>query len=205
MRHSRFLHRALAHPPGGPVHRRASACTRSADSEPGTRPTAHRSSGELAPRPTRRGLSDVDPAAPVLTGLGIAVCLFTLVSDPGTPRLHWLVLGSLLLAAGALARLPNAAGRSLAALVAVALLPALLLIALVVWLSGPGPVLVRQDRRGADGRPYPALQFRTTAGSPAPEARTTRVGQLLRALRLDELPALLDIARGGSPVRLGWR
>ncbi|MGY2083187.1 sugar transferase [Blastococcus sp. SYSU DS0539] len=203
MSHSRFLNRALAHPPGGPVRRRAGASTRSAGGEPTVRSTAHQEGGAGAPHAARRGPSEVDLVSAALAALGIAVGLFALASAPGTSEPPGLLLGALLLVGGVLARVPHTACRLLAALVSVVLMPALLLIALAVRLSGPGPVLVRQDRRGADGRPYPALQFRTTAGSPAPEGRTTQVGRLLRAVGLDELPTLFDIARGGSLTHLG--
>ncbi|MGY1709501.1 sugar transferase [Geodermatophilus sp. SYSU D00758] len=100
----------------------------------------------------------------------------------------------------------STAERLLAAFVATLLLPVLLLIGLAVRVTSRGPVLVRQLRHGSGGRPLRALRFRTTvAGSGTGRrasggARTTRVGRLLRRLSLDELPRLLDVARGEMPL-----
>ncbi|GEM_PF-312082 len=83
--------------------------------------------------------------------------------------------------------------------------PLLALIAAVVKLTSRGPAIYRQVRAGRDGRPFRMLKFRTmtdgadTAGSlvtgPA-DPRVTRVGALLRASKLDELPQLWNIVRG---------
>ncbi len=83
--------------------------------------------------------------------------------------------------------------------------PLFLFIALAIKLDSPGPVFFRQERLGQDGNPFQILKFRTMV----PEAeqngpqwasendfRITKVGQLLRKLRLDELPQLLNILRG---------
>ncbi|MGA2434317.1 MAG: sugar transferase [Bryobacteraceae bacterium] len=90
-----------------------------------------------------------------------------------------------------------------------ALCPALLLIALVVRLSSPGPVLFRQSRLGRGGRPFTLLKFRTMRdGAPdlrnvdgsaytgAGDARVTPVGRILRAASLDELPQLFCVLAG---------
>ena len=82
-----------------------------------------------------------------------------------------------------------------------------LLAALVVLLSG-WPILYRQVRVGRDGRPFILLKFRTmrrgSAGGPQitsrGDARVTRVGRMLRATKLDELPQLFNILRGDMSV-----
>ncbi len=83
-----------------------------------------------------------------------------------------------------------------------ALAPILAAAALAVALDGPGPVLFRQRRLGLGGRPFTILKFRTmTEGDPEAETRRddpriTRVGAVLRAWRIDELPQLVNVLRG---------
>ena len=80
------------------------------------------------------------------------------------------------------------------------------LIALAVKLDSPGPVLFRQQRLGLGGREFEMLKFRsmcvnaehTGSGvySEKGDARVTKVGRILRATSLDELPQLVNILRG---------
>jgi exopolysaccharide biosynthesis polyprenyl glycosylphosphotransferase len=71
--------------------------------------------------------------------------------------------------------------------------PLMLLIAAVIRVSSPGPVLFRQVRLGLYGQPFTLLKFRSMrAGS----SEITRVGRLLRVTHLDELPQLLNVLRG---------
>jgi lipopolysaccharide/colanic/teichoic acid biosynthesis glycosyltransferase len=79
-------------------------------------------------------------------------------------------------------------------------------IALAIWLDSGRPIFFRQVRRGRAGREFVMFKFRTmvpdaeretgpkwsTAGDP----RITRTGRLLRKLRLDELPNLVNVLRG---------
>ena len=77
--------------------------------------------------------------------------------------------------------------------------------ALLIWLEDRGPVLYVQKRSGWLGRPFRLFKLRTMhvqpIDSPATwtqrgDQRITRVGQLLRRLRLDELPQLLNVLSG---------
>jgi lipopolysaccharide/colanic/teichoic acid biosynthesis glycosyltransferase len=91
------------------------------------------------------------------------------------------------------------------ALLTPVLAPLLLVIAVAVRLSSPGPVLFRQTRIGRGGAPFTILKFRTMYES-ASEQRDvlasavsreiTRVGRLLRWLKFDELPQLINVLRG---------
>lgn len=94
------------------------------------------------------------------------------------------------------------------AAVALALLsPAMLAIGLAVRLTMGSPVIFRQYRVGLGGKPFILLKYRTMkqfahmAGlASADRERTTRLGQLLRNTKLDELPELLNILRGEMSI-----
>ena len=89
-------------------------------------------------------------------------------------------------------------------------LPVMLLVALVVRVSSPGPVLFRQTRVGLHGKTFVLYKFRSMYADA--EARTgavwatkddpriTPVGRWLRKLRLDELPQFFNVVRGQMSV-----
>ncbi len=91
--------------------------------------------------------------------------------------------------------------------------PVLLVLAIAVKLSSPGPIVFSQRRIGRDGREFDLLKFRsmrvgqsngssvylranTAPGGVEGFDRRTRVGRLLRRTSLDELPQLLNVLRG---------
>lgn len=93
-----------------------------------------------------------------------------------------------------------------AALGLVVLSPLLLLIALLIRLTSPGPVLLRQERVGMNGRRLLMLKFRTMRTDAEAESgpvwaspedpRRTRLGAFLRRFSLDELPQFWNVLRG---------
>jgi len=94
----------------------------------------------------------------------------------------------------------------LALIALVALMPVMLIVAIMIKLDSPGPVLFRQQRQGFNCRTFAILKFRTMrAGGDGGEAvvqaqrndaRVTRIGALLRRTSLDELPQLINVLRG---------
>ncbi len=92
----------------------------------------------------------------------------------------------------------------LASLLLLLCAPLLAVLALLVRLSGPGPVIFRQSRIGAQGRPFTVLKFRTMRNEPASaftqaspgDERVTRIGRFLRRTSLDELLQLINVIRG---------
>jgi lipopolysaccharide/colanic/teichoic acid biosynthesis glycosyltransferase len=80
------------------------------------------------------------------------------------------------------------------------------IIALAVKLHDGGPVFYRQPRVGKDGRVFTGLKFRSmvpdsdrkwgVAAAVANDPRITKVGKVLRATAMDELPQLWNILRG---------
>jgi lipopolysaccharide/colanic/teichoic acid biosynthesis glycosyltransferase len=89
------------------------------------------------------------------------------------------------------------------------LMPVLLVVAVVIRLDSPGPVLFRQQRMGYRGHPFLMYKFRTMQHVPSQpddarhaamtrhdDVRVTRVGRFLRHYRIDELPQIANIIRG---------
>ncbi len=82
--------------------------------------------------------------------------------------------------------------------------PFLLIAALAIKLTSPGPVLFRQDRMGRGGEPFRLLKLRSMVQRPEGgsqvtargDARITGVGRILRATKVDELPGLWNVVRG---------
>jgi lipopolysaccharide/colanic/teichoic acid biosynthesis glycosyltransferase len=93
------------------------------------------------------------------------------------------------------------------ALLAVVAAPAALVAipcAVAVKLTSPGPVLFRQTRVGLGGEPFLVVKFRTMQVGDNPiipdESRITSAGRWLRRTSLDELPNLLNVARGEMSI-----
>lgn len=85
----------------------------------------------------------------------------------------------------------------------VVLSPVLLAAAIAMGLSDGTPVFFRQQRPGLHGQPFTIIKFRTMrspadgeVASRTDARRVTRMGRLLRATSLDELPELWHVLRG---------
>jgi len=106
--------------------------------------------------------------------------------------------------------LKAAEDKALAGAMLVAAAPLMLLIAALVRLDSPGPVLFRQVRLGFNRQPFAVFKFRTLYHHLSDahgetlvgrnDARVTRVGRWLRRWSLDELPQLLNVLRGEMSV-----
>ena len=84
--------------------------------------------------------------------------------------------------------------------------PFLLVAAVAVKMTSPGPVIYGQDRVGQHGKMFRLLEFRSMVQdaeratgpvwSREADGRTTRVGKVLRRFGVDEVPQLTDVLRG---------
>jgi sugar transferase (PEP-CTERM system associated) len=85
-------------------------------------------------------------------------------------------------------------------------LPVMLIAALCIYLEDGGPIFYRQERVGQGGRVFTIFKFRSMRndaerdGRPrwagANDDRTTAIGRIIRKLRIDELPQILNVLRG---------
>lgn len=82
--------------------------------------------------------------------------------------------------------------------------PLMLVLAIGVKISSPGPVFFKQERVGRDRRPFQMLKFRSmvvnsesdTAWSSVEDDRRTKFGSFMRRTSLDELPQLINVLKG---------
>ena len=91
-----------------------------------------------------------------------------------------------------------------------ALLPLMAAIAILVWAGDRGPALISQERVGWHRRPFRMFKFRTMVmnaehmtgptWSWVDDPRVTRIGKILRASHLDELPQLWNVLRGEMSI-----
>lgn len=93
----------------------------------------------------------------------------------------------------------------LATILVIVLLPAFAVIALLIKISSPGPVIFKQRRYGLDGREIAVYKFRSMtvtedgkniAQASKTDNRITPIGSVLRRLSLDELPQLFNVLQG---------
>jgi len=98
---------------------------------------------------------------------------------------------------------------TLASLLLLLLTPLMLLIALAVKLSSPGPVIFKQRRYGLDGHEIVVYKFRTMKvcedgteiqQATSDDSRVTGLGRLLRRTSLDELPQFINVLQGRMSI-----
>jgi len=84
-------------------------------------------------------------------------------------------------------------------------LPFAIVTAILIKVDSTGPILYKQERVGKNGQPFTLMKFRsmrTDAEKAGPvwasqdDDRTTRVGKVIRKLRIDEIPQFWNIFRG---------
>ena len=88
--------------------------------------------------------------------------------------------------------------------------PVMAVVATLVRLSSPGPILYRQERMGLDGQTFGMLKFRSmrvdaeaktgAVWAQAGDDRTTAIGKWLRRTSLDELPQFFNVLRGAMSL-----
>jgi len=85
------------------------------------------------------------------------------------------------------------------------LLPVIIILALLIKLSGKGPVIYSQERTGRNGKPFTIFKFRSLHPgseegiqllSDKNDKRITSVGRLMRKHKLDEIPNFINVLRG---------
>ncbi|MBA4311491.1 MAG: sugar transferase [Chlorobiaceae bacterium] len=89
-------------------------------------------------------------------------------------------------------------------------LPIWIIVAIAIKLDTKGPVFYTQDRVGKDEKHFPIIKFRTMFANAESESgpvwankqdpRVTRVGKILRKLRIDEIPQLINILDGNMSL-----
>ena len=106
--------------------------------------------------------------------------------------------------------LKAAEDRLLGVIALVLAFPILVLCAIAIRLETPGPILFRQPREGFNNRPFYVYKFRSMYHGRSElenihqatrhDPRVTRVGRVLRALSLDELPQLINVLQGNMSL-----
>lgn len=91
-------------------------------------------------------------------------------------------------------------------LVLLLLLPLILVIIVLIKIGSKGPVLFKQERVGKDGRIFSLYKFRSMTKdaekdtgpvlAQSGDKRITRFGRVLRSIRLDEIPQLINVLKG---------
>jgi exopolysaccharide biosynthesis polyprenyl glycosylphosphotransferase len=89
------------------------------------------------------------------------------------------------------------------------LLPIFPIVALIIYMDSPGPILYRQERLGRNGKLFKMYKFRSMITDAEAEGavwakendpRITRFGKLLRKTHLDEFPQFFNILKGDMSV-----
>jgi len=85
----------------------------------------------------------------------------------------------------------------------------MLLLAIMIWIESPGPVIYKQERLGVNGEKFNMYKFRSmklNAEENGPtwasvnDNRCTKVGKVMRLFHMDELPQLWNIIKGEMTI-----
>lgn len=94
-------------------------------------------------------------------------------------------------------------------LVILVALPLWFLVAILIKLESPGPVFYRGSRVGKDGNEFKIYKFRSMVNladqtgigiTQRDDQRITRIGHVLRNLKIDEMPQLLNVLKGEMSI-----
>jgi putative colanic acid biosynthesis UDP-glucose lipid carrier transferase len=96
----------------------------------------------------------------------------------------------------------------LALLILVIISPLLLIIAIAIKLTSPGPIFYRQERVGSNGKAFQMLKFRSmpvnadkdSVWGNAKAKQKTNIGQFLRKTSFDELPQFINVLTGDMSI-----
>jgi sugar transferase (PEP-CTERM system associated) len=99
---------------------------------------------------------------------------------------------------------------AIAAVLTILFSPLMLLVAIAVKFSSPGPVLYGQKRVGLDDKTFTVYKFRSmyvdaeartgAVWAQKDDPRITPVGRIIRRLRFDELPQLFNVLKGDMSI-----
>jgi sugar transferase (PEP-CTERM system associated) len=135
--------------------------------------------------------------------------------EQGRLRIDWLTAGWLVFGEGFRSNRPGQFFRgafdiALGLLLLLFTFPIMLITALAILLDDGGPILYRQSRVGLSGKPFDILKFRSMrtdaeknskpVWAQVGDQRITRVGRVIRRLRIDELPQVFNVLRGEMSV-----
>ena len=101
---------------------------------------------------------------------------------------------------------------TLALLGLIVLSPILLIVAVAIKLESEGPVIFKQKRIGKDGKVFDIYKFRSMCVGAEKggvyekkgDSRVTKVGRIIRATSIDELPQFVNIIKGDMAI-IGFR
>ncbi|MEI6056551.1 MAG: exopolysaccharide biosynthesis polyprenyl glycosylphosphotransferase, partial [Lentisphaerota bacterium] len=98
----------------------------------------------------------------------------------------------------------------LSSIIVILISPLMILIAVVIKWTSPGPIIYRQTRIGLNNKPFKIMKFRTmkvgaekstgAVWATAGENRATRFGSFLRKTSLDELPQFINVLKGNMSI-----
>jgi len=160
-----------------------------------------------------RGKLSMDKLLEMRLGLGVAFDHLATVYEKYTGKIavdnlrpSWLIFSEGFRKTRAFLATKRASDMILATLGLVLLSPLLLLVALMVKVTSPGPALYHQRRVGYQGKHFTVHKFRSmrtdaeaktgAVWAAANDARVTPIGRFLRRARLDELPQLWNVLVG---------